>query len=98
MEQALSIWRQVGDRWAIANTLTGLGDVAGEEKDYPTSRAYYSESLGINRELDDRLALAYIFEALGCLAAAQSDPERAMLACRRGIGVACGHRCAVATD
>ena len=78
MEQALAIWRQVGDRWAIANTLTGLGDVAAEESDYETARAYFGESLGINRELGDRLALAYLFEAMGGLAAAQGQPHRAI--------------------
>ena len=41
MEQALTIWRQIGDRWAIANTLTGLGDVAEEEKDYQAARTVF---------------------------------------------------------
>ena len=65
--------------------------MAEEEKDYSTSCAYYSESMGINRELDDRQALAYLFEALGCLAAAEADPERAM----RLVGAASALRQAI---
>ena len=91
LDKALAIWREIGDRWAIANTLTGLGDVSGEERDFDTSRAYFGESLAINREIGDRLALAYLFEALGCLAADQGDPERAM----RLVGVASALRAVI---
>ena len=69
LEQALAIWRQVGDRWAIANTLTGLGDVAGEEKDYRhLTRCIYQREPGRSTASSATgWPSPILFEALGCL-------------------------------
>jgi class 3 adenylate cyclase len=80
-----------GDRWAIANILTGLGDVAVEEHQHATACRYFTESMVINRELGDRLALAHLLEALSYLAVIQERPEHAL----RLVGAAASLRSAL---
>jgi hypothetical protein len=74
----VSLQREIGDKWAIANALNNLGNVARAQGDYEAAHARYRESLALNRELDDRLALAYLLEDTGTLAALQGYDERAL--------------------
>jgi hypothetical protein len=79
LEESLALNRQVGDRWAVANVLTSLGEVAADLEDWGTARSFLTESLGINLELGDRTAVAFILEGFAAIAAAQAEPRRALL-------------------
>ena len=78
LEVAVALQREVGDRWAVANALNNLGNVARAQNDYQTARTLYEESLTINRGLGDREAIAYLLEDIGGLAALQGQAERAL--------------------
>jgi predicted ATPase/DNA-binding SARP family transcriptional activator len=72
-EEALAIYRQLGDRWGIASVLDGLGTVAQELGDYAAAHAYHAESMAIQRELQDRRAIAVSSSHLGNLALKLGD-------------------------
>ncbi len=91
-DEALAIWRALGDRQWIARTLSNLGNVAHGECDYPASRGLYEQSLALRRELDDRQGIADALNNLGSLAYDRGDYEgattlyRECLAIRRELG------------
>jgi hypothetical protein len=77
-EQGLSIFRELGDRWGIAGTLADLGSLAREEKDYPTARSLYRESIRLFQELDHKRGIARLLECFACSAAAQLEAEHSL--------------------
>jgi tetratricopeptide (TPR) repeat protein len=77
-QQALAAFRQVGDRWGSARSLTDLGYVCCEQGDYATAHAVYGEALEIFAELGYKRGIARALEGCACLAAAQGDAERAL--------------------
>jgi hypothetical protein len=68
----------VGDRWAIANTLSSLAEVTLDQRDWPAAQEFLRDSLAINLDLGDRTAVAFILECFAASAAAQADPRRAL--------------------
>jgi tetratricopeptide (TPR) repeat protein len=69
----------VGDKWAIANLLNDLGNVARKQAQYSKAQDLYQESLQINQELGDRRAIAFLLEDIASLAMAQSQFKRAVI-------------------
>ena len=72
-EDALAIYREVGDRGGIGYALRSLANVAFAQADHATARALCEESLEIARELDDRDAIAALLGAIGEAAGEQGD-------------------------
>jgi tetratricopeptide (TPR) repeat protein len=56
-EQALILWRELGDKSGIAISLNSLGNLAHEQGDYPTARLMFGESLILRRQLGDKLPI-----------------------------------------
>ena len=54
LEQALVLYREVGDRQGEGGTLNGLGAVARAFGQYPQALDYYQQALGIIRKIGDR--------------------------------------------
>ena len=54
LEEALALWRLLGDTGSIATTLYALGRVAHRTGDPASARALTEESLALRRELGDR--------------------------------------------
>jgi tetratricopeptide (TPR) repeat protein len=77
-EESLANRRQLGDKQGVVTSLNNLANVARDEGDYGAACSMYEKALIISQELADRKALAYLLEDLGCLAAAQSQQERAL--------------------
>jgi hypothetical protein len=77
-EQGLAIFRELGDRWGVAGTLADLGTLAMEQRDYPTVRSLYRESIRIFQELDHKRGIARLLECFACSAAAQLEAERSL--------------------
>jgi non-specific serine/threonine protein kinase len=79
LEEAVSLQREIGDQYYLANFLNNLGNVARAQGDYPYASQLYRESLERNRELGDGWQIAYVLEDIGGLAAKAGQPERALL-------------------
>jgi tetratricopeptide (TPR) repeat protein len=77
-EQALALFRELGDRQGEANSLMGLGMVARSQGNYKEAIDYYEQALDIMREIDDTAGIASISWNLGLLYEAQGDMERAV--------------------
>src|SRR5262249_47786448 len=76
-EECLAIWRALGDRVEIANTLCQWGYAAGKMGARRTARALFAECLEIYRALNDRGGLAHVLKCIGQDALALGEEERA---------------------
>jgi predicted ATPase/DNA-binding SARP family transcriptional activator len=76
-EECLAIWRALGDRVEIANTLCLWGYAAEQMGERRTARALFAESLEIYRAVNDRGGLAHLLKCIGEDARALRDEERA---------------------
>jgi len=68
-EQALIIFRELGDRWGIAGTLADLGSLARELRNYSRAHTLFRESIKIFQELDHKRGVARLLECFcvfGC--------------------------------
>jgi tetratricopeptide (TPR) repeat protein len=73
LEEAVRIFRQIGDRRGESESLSRLGDVSWTQGDYVAAKAYCEESLRICRESDDRRGEAEAFNRLGNVSREQGD-------------------------
>jgi tetratricopeptide (TPR) repeat protein len=91
-EEALALWRELGDRAGIAASLNQLGTLANRQGDIGRAVTLHEEALTLQRELEDRAGIAVSVINLGALALWQGDAARALalheeaLALRRGLG------------
>jgi predicted ATPase/class 3 adenylate cyclase len=86
LEEALAIFRQIGDRRGIAGTLIHLGNVALAHPDrQAAARSLYEESLAIHRELGDRPGTACCLANLGEVARNQGDDAAARTLFEEGL-------------
>ena len=65
LQEALGIYRDLGDRLGQANALSGLGLVRRATGDYPAAARALEEALGIYRDLGDRVGQANALHKLG---------------------------------
>jgi tetratricopeptide (TPR) repeat protein len=64
-EEAIGIYREVGDRLGEANTLKAIGDVLQFLKRSTEALQNYEQAIGIYREVGDRLGEANTLKAIG---------------------------------
>jgi tetratricopeptide (TPR) repeat protein len=77
-EEALSIHRQLGGLWGVAQLLNNLGEVARCEGDYGRAARFYEESLASFRALGSTSGdIARSIHNLGYVAHAQGDEDQA---------------------
>ena len=81
-EESLAIYRRLGDKAGVSNTLGSLGLVAHRQGDYAAARALYEESLAIERELGNKKGISAALGNLGNVAHEQRDYASARR-CRR---------------
>jgi non-specific serine/threonine protein kinase len=74
----LTLARQHGAAWTVANGLYGLGRVALLQKNEPRAKGHVQESLGIRWRLGDRRGIAGCLEVLAWIASAQHRDGCAM--------------------
>ncbi len=77
LEESLALNRQLGDKRAIARSLTYLGLVMRALGDYAGARTVLEESLALGRELGDTAAIASTLNVLGILARSFEDQTAA---------------------
>jgi predicted ATPase/class 3 adenylate cyclase/transcriptional regulator with XRE-family HTH domain len=72
-EESLAIFRELGDKKGIAQSLDGLGIIAYDQGDHVSGRSQMEESLAIRRELGDKKGIAQSLNNLGNAAQYQGD-------------------------
>jgi tetratricopeptide (TPR) repeat protein len=77
LEESLALFRQLGDRWSIADTQSSLGRVLTWQGEYERSGALLEEGLTLFRQLEDSGGINECFFYMGNLAYAQGDLRRA---------------------
>ena len=72
-EEALTIYRNLGDNHGIAAVLTLLGNMARPQGNSVAARPLYAESLAICRQLGDKQGIAASLNGLGNVAVQEGD-------------------------
>ena len=72
-EEALAIFRELGEVQGVAWSLNDLGDVVGAQGDIGAARKLYEESLATFRTLDNRQGIASLLHHLGRVVREQGD-------------------------
>jgi tetratricopeptide (TPR) repeat protein len=76
-EDALQIFRRIGDTLGEAHCIGGLGKVAHSRSDYDTAAAKYEEALQIYRQIGHSLGEADLIRGLGDVAGSRCDYKTA---------------------
>jgi tetratricopeptide (TPR) repeat protein len=76
-QQALPLFRQVGDVQGEANCIQSLGDITLRRSEHAAARAAYEQALPLYRQVGDVLGEANCALGLGGVARALSDPATA---------------------
>ena len=92
LEEALDIYRDIGDRLGQANALTDLGSVRRVTGDYRGAAEALEKALDIYRDIGDRLGQANALSALGNVRQLTGDYRGAAAGARRGAGHLPRHR------
>ena len=77
-EEALAIFRELGDAWGTACELTDLGSHALDGGDLPRARTLLDEAAALAAPLADPRLTAHVQKVRGVLAAADGDFARAL--------------------
>lgn len=84
-EQALTLYRNAGDRRGEADCIVRLGDVALHRSDLDTARACYEEALALFRSVEANLGEANCIHGLGIIALRRADHTTARLRCEQAL-------------
>ena len=76
-EESLALFRELGDKFGITESLNTLGDIALTDGDYEQARILWEESLALKRERGDKDGIAFSLAQLGNIAFLEGDFERA---------------------
>jgi hypothetical protein len=77
-QRALLVFREAGDQWGSARSLTDLASIDCEQKDHSAAFAAYREAMEIFARLGHRRGTARVLEGAACLAVAQGHAVRAL--------------------
>src|SRR5207302_10664314 len=72
-EEAMSIYKELGDRRSVGFLLAQMGFVAREEDDDASARSFFEESLAIGREFGDERLIAIALSGQGTALADRGD-------------------------
>jgi len=86
-EQSLALYRALGDRWEMANALSGLAGVAWNLGDYDEAKELYEETLAIRRALGDPKGTANSLSSLGFTVLYQGQLEEAERLIQESIAI-----------
>ena len=87
-EQALNIYREIGDRQGEANALGGLGIAYASLGDYPKAIEFLQQSLAIARDIGDRQWEAGSLGNLGIAYASLGDYPKAIELHQQSLAIA----------
>ncbi len=87
LEEALLIYRDLGDGEGVASALQVLGSIARERADYARAEKLHGESLALWRELGDGAGEARSLNYLGFVSWLQEKHQRAREICERTLAI-----------
>jgi class 3 adenylate cyclase/tetratricopeptide (TPR) repeat protein len=93
-EQALALYRELGDRRLVGNMLNSLGETARLRGDYERAFARYQEALAVAREIGNRPGELFYLGNLGASRLGMGDCAEAEIDLRQSIelALAAGYR------
>jgi predicted ATPase len=77
LQEALPLFRELGDQASVARTLWGLGNGHYFERNYPLAREVLEEAQAISRSVDDRFNLGWALHTHGLASLKADDIESA---------------------
>ncbi|MHB8577108.1 MAG: tetratricopeptide repeat protein [Dehalococcoidia bacterium] len=77
LQDALGVYRDLGDEPGVAECLAGLGRVAEDQGGYAAAGPFYREALAIYRGLDDAMGIGRMTNNVGLLAMGSGDLDGA---------------------
>jgi len=77
-EQGLAIFRELGDKFGMAQCLDNLGSHRMMKGDYHNAKVIWEEDLALRREIADRDGIGWVLTCLAELAFWQGNHEQAM--------------------
>jgi len=77
MEEALGLFRQLGDMWGISQALNGIGDIERASENYDRASSFYMESLHLYRQLGVKRDIPASLHNLGQVALASNNSLKA---------------------
>jgi predicted ATPase/class 3 adenylate cyclase len=87
LEEALAIYRELGDDAGIARALWGIGSGQNLSNQLPAAAKTLDEAIEINRTLDDRFSLGWAFHTRALVAMKLHDLDVARLTIRQGLTI-----------
>jgi DNA-binding CsgD family transcriptional regulator len=76
-EEALELYREVGNKWGITRCLIYLGLISVGLEQHARARVLLREFMHVSREVDDKLSSQYFFAGLACVADSERNTARA---------------------
>lgn len=73
IEESLEIFRDLENRWGVADTLGSLGDIAYDQGDLDAAHGFREEHLALSRQLGNRYAMMRALSGLANVARVQYD-------------------------
>jgi non-specific serine/threonine protein kinase len=86
-EEALTIFRDLGDRYGESGSLHGLGWVASEQGDLPLARDHYQQALAISEGLGDKAGVGSALNNLAGLLAREGETSEALALWERSLAL-----------
>ena len=86
-DQALALFRELGDKRGIASELNSLGGMAQGRGEYSRAQALIEESLLLRREIGDKYGIAASLNNLGLVALNQADYTQAQILFEENIAL-----------
>ena len=87
-EQALALFRQLGDKLGIAISAGSLGHLTALRRDYAEASKLLAESLALHQELGNKVSVALQYNFLGQIPLSQGDNDAAARLLRQGLEAA----------
>jgi predicted ATPase/DNA-binding XRE family transcriptional regulator len=85
LEQSLTHWRAVGDRFGCGWAMIVLGDIAIQQGDLAGAHAFYADACVLLRALGNRNLVAYALRRLATIALHQCNDAHAVVCCQESL-------------
>jgi non-specific serine/threonine protein kinase len=86
-QEGLAIWKRLGHREGIVQSLASLGTIAQMQGDYAAAQALFKEALAMRRELGDRHGILRSLISLGHSAVEQGNYADARVLLEEGLAI-----------
>jgi len=81
------VFRKLGDKWGIANSLANLGEVACNQEDYATAASLFEESLATFQEIGAKRGIADSLLGLATAIRKQGNYQKAGLLLQQSLSI-----------